>query len=312
MRRAAQLAIALAALAACGDDAEPFPPGSYLDDVRVLGIRAEPPDVAPGQRTRLSALVYDPGQGSRDLTYLWVVCDPDPHATSGSACVDLQSSRDPAAFLTDPPEGVRVFSPLLGLFDFPIDYTPPARLFEGLPENDPARVAGLTATVMLVIVEGSVIDGSAWRNLEDPDLRPLITLKRIRVADPGPDLNRNPRIETLRVNGVETADAEIVTVRAGENVELSALAADGSQQTFTRRLPDGGQVTEQEPLVYSWFTTDGRFDRGGDASSRTNGALPIRLQVPDLLRTPYVDVYAVLRDARGGIDWKRRRFTVEQ
>jgi len=50
-----------------------------LEEVRVLGVRAEPAEAAPGQDVFLESLVVDPlGAGLRNLEIAWAVCTPDP------------------------------------------------------------------------------------------------------------------------------------------------------------------------------------------------------------------------------------------
>ena len=60
MRRLALLP--LLALAACGTD---FAPASQVQGFRVLGLRAEPPDLHPGDSTTLDALVVNPSDPSQ-------------------------------------------------------------------------------------------------------------------------------------------------------------------------------------------------------------------------------------------------------
>ena len=45
-------------------------------DLRVLGVRAEPPEAAPGATVTFDTLVADPGGAGRELSYAWAICSP--------------------------------------------------------------------------------------------------------------------------------------------------------------------------------------------------------------------------------------------
>ena len=49
--------VGAALLSGCGSD---LPSASFIDKLRVLAVQAEPPEIAPGATTQLSALVLEP------------------------------------------------------------------------------------------------------------------------------------------------------------------------------------------------------------------------------------------------------------
>jgi hypothetical protein len=96
---------ALLALAACGPD---FDPASEVQGLRVLAVRAEPPELAPPgdasapSRAALDTLVAHPAfpsQPGRAATVLHVTCTPKPGDPAASSCTDLSELADPAALL---------------------------------------------------------------------------------------------------------------------------------------------------------------------------------------------------------------------
>lgn len=105
--RAKELAVlaiaALASLAACGDD---FDPASLVDSLRVLGVKAEPPELAlPSigaaagipDRATLSALVADPAQlvvPGRATSVVYLACTGDPLDPDGGVCTSFEELRD--------------------------------------------------------------------------------------------------------------------------------------------------------------------------------------------------------------------------
>jgi hypothetical protein len=112
----------LAAAAACSPD---FPPASRVDGLRLLAVRAEPPELAaPGDpsapsRAALDSLVAHPAfatDPARAAVVLHVACTPDPGAGAASPCVrfaslsdptELLAGADPAAACTAPGVGKR-------------------------------------------------------------------------------------------------------------------------------------------------------------------------------------------------------------
>lgn len=97
----AALAVATA-LVGCG---EQFKPGSYVDKLRVLAIKAENPEIAPvgnpdgfPDSTELTALVSDPKQlddPAREATTLYLGCTPDPLSLEQNVCTALETLASP-------------------------------------------------------------------------------------------------------------------------------------------------------------------------------------------------------------------------
>ena len=63
-------AIALATAAiGCAPDFDPF---NLVDKPRILAVQADPPELKPGERAQLRALVYAPDQA--EVSYHWQWC----------------------------------------------------------------------------------------------------------------------------------------------------------------------------------------------------------------------------------------------
>lgn len=75
----------LAVLAATGCEQD-VPDRTKVDQLRILGVRAEPPEAAPGGTVTLDALVVDPVE-QRPITLTWAFCTPDP-SEGVSSCTD--------------------------------------------------------------------------------------------------------------------------------------------------------------------------------------------------------------------------------
>ncbi len=100
MNRSLVVAAALA-LAACSPE---FDPASRIEKLRVLAIRAEPPELDPAglQTATLTSLVlradFD-AEPARTTTVVHLACLPLPGVDAPSSCVLLAGLKDPAAFL---------------------------------------------------------------------------------------------------------------------------------------------------------------------------------------------------------------------
>lgn len=294
------LAIALATVGlGCSNEPEvELKPASYIDKLRILAIKAEPPEAAPGENIILSTLVADPYGSVRRVGYLWVQCDPSTEGTFGNACAQQDTLR--TLNPNELPEGVRIF-PLF--FDFAF-YRAPFGVLNELDVDSIERRRGLTATILLVAWEGGNLE-----DLQNPEVMRQMAIKRIRIADPQQTPNRNPEISSLTLNGQPFDAFDVPKIKAGSTIELSATSTEESVQTFTRLLPDGSTEEQVEQNVFSWYTRGGRFTQGLSYSSRTDSGDPIGLELPELETLPndIVDVWVVLRDARGGTDWAKRR-----
>lgn len=293
------ITLASAAIACASDAADELKPASYIDKLRILAIKAEPPEATPGQFISLSALIADPYAGIRRVGFLWVMCDPSTEGEFGNACAqqDMLRSLDP----NELPEGVRVFPPLFGQNAF---YSAPWGILDELDVDSIERRRGLTATVLLVAWEGGRLE-----DLQEPDIMRQMAIKRIRVADPQETPNRNPELSAITLNGEPFDERDIPKVKAGSTIELAASSTEESVQVFSRVMPDGSTVEELEQNVFSWYTRGGRFTQGLSYSSRTESGDSIGLELPALETLPsdIVDIWVVLRDARGGTDWAKRR-----
>src|SRR6266849_4035051 len=59
-----------------------FDPASFVSGLRVLSVKAEPPEIPPGQTSMLTALVVDTDSGAIDLA--WAACMLGPAPASAA------------------------------------------------------------------------------------------------------------------------------------------------------------------------------------------------------------------------------------
>ncbi|MGC4121886.1 MAG: hypothetical protein QM765_46360 [Myxococcales bacterium] len=325
MSRAVPAVLLILALSACTD---PWPNVYSLKGLRVMAVRAEPPDLAPGQSTSLEALVVDPTAPARLNTLLWLACNPDPTQLDQPECAKyetLESFQNGGgdAGLASLPKGLvplGMTAPA-GAPAFPIIYKAPADTFANVPADDKRRIKGVIAVVLMLAIaeepparwpptEQDLADllGRASRK----EVPSVLTIKRLRVSET-PTPNHNPTLDHLRIEEENWAPGpRPVKIVPGVWTHFLSFAGDGAKEAFQDLDVDGNVVTKTESLSTSWFTTFGEFDKDRTVEGE--------IDRPEHLYLPYVladvpddrqgQVYAVLRDSRGGVDWNVRNFFI--
>ncbi len=332
--RALVALLSLAVLPACMGDLEPR---DQVSDLRVLGVRADPPMVHAGDTVALSALVVDPSLApgddagdAGDIRYHWYACalpesvlgfeggggpgNPKANAYEGS-CLDDPDVMDlgtgATARVTVPPDFLDDADLLLGAFGADL----PAGAKEAL-----LAVAGLYLRVVLVV--------------ETPDKR-VTAFKRV-VVTTAPTLNANPAPPAFVIVPEEdrgTAPATATPPPApdpGSNQGLPrCLSPDSPVQALSPgvfelapvNLPvdpetypvidmRGGLEVRTEKLYLSWFSTVPGGDRPVTQSTRPEVLFTVPDDVPEAqlvadpdTGAPSIPVWLVARDARGGTAW---------
>lgn len=289
-------------LAAC----ETFPPASELShENQVLALRATPPEVHPGSRVNLDALVHWPA-GAPTLS--WLVCLPDvtddlvtclpnhlPESSLPPLCADAPAARACVAGVGDA-----------------VGYTVPADAF---PDD------GVQHTIFVYMLAsagangfGECVDTLAGG---PPTFQCLLSIKRVVVSHREP-ANRNPVPTALVVDGVSLdasalaeldlggADLETHTLSLG--ITLDATSIDEVDQTAP---------SEDEParLTVQWFSTCGELaDPIVNLEVAADGGGGI-VHDAELTRwkpkqTGACLVHAVVRDENGGAGFFTQRIRI--
>lgn len=268
-RRAASFVVLAVLGAGC---AQPLPDRAVVDDLRVLGVRAEPPEARPGTTVSFDALVADPTGEGRSLSRVWAICNPGDGG--------IGSCGDPANVLA------------LGT-GLTATWTVPGDALEGL--DPPSALAGRDVYVVLGVEVAGVDDLS----VEVPH---DVAFKRVRVSTNGAP-NANPVLAELTVGGSAAQEAPLSVASAVE-LELVARPSSGSQESYF--LPGGTQAVEE--ARYTWLVTAGSV---GDAVSygETDGVGRTRWRLPE--GAAAATMWVVLRDGRGGTSWASQRVVVQ-
>jgi hypothetical protein len=299
-------------LCACEEE---FKPETEVAGLRVLGLRASPAELAPGQKATLSALVVDPLRPGQRNTLLWLGCEPDPLDLGRSLCSDMEALGDPTRFIPVSNNGAPPQLPpgvsVLG-FNERAEYTVRADLFSQLAAGDARRKTGTVGQVLMFAIGAEVNPLASREEMEavfekvrTREIPSVITLFRIRVRE-GAQANTNPDLGELRANGEALAPGATLRLASDKPTSLELTAPDAAFETYTQVAPDGTVETKAEQLISAWYSTSGRFE-----PSRVvlRSGTPLEYRPPDGTRLqPFPQdrrgtLWSVVRDVRGGQSW---------
>jgi hypothetical protein len=311
-------ALALTLVAAgCSAD---LPPSDRVDKLRLLAVRAEPPEVQPGQASALDTLTVYPGGfdgGGPQVSFLWLACLEAVGAQAPTACgVSAQGNGGAGTFDADggaPPDCAAQPDAALCLIGAgeTARYTPTAAALGG------GAVGEVILTVIAADEQAGGAAGCAITASQnggapaDPD-HCVIALKRLTVSTSATP-NGNPTLPLLALGGLSLADGSAHWSAGGAAQDVTAVRGPGSDE----RKGDG----TFETLTLAWFATAGSFDtsRSGFQPADCDPACmmtepPVTVDAhwtppnsDDAARyapTGTVQFWAVLRDDRGGVAWQ--------
>ncbi len=299
-----------------------FDPASFVTGLRVLAIKSEPPELAPGQTATVTPLVVDLSDfdgGMNSWTVDWWLCleTPNPGSSVGADCVAADAGTSLQPLGRGPT--MQVTMPDIQ----------PAQL--GLPDDS----GGVYLPVVLHVSDGTQTLAAVYRLRYSlfplyPNHNPVIDdVEVVPDDDAGApaSLSQDPPVELhagdqikLRTS-VQAGSAEIYPMIEGQlnlpdgGLSLSALGDGGLQFYDGGVRVDGTDIPlVQELLPVSWFTTIGSLSpdtTGAAAPDLTTVDKPDTTLKLDAKHTPPapadIDLYVVVRDTRGGTAWTQRR-----
>lgn len=262
-----------------------LPESSLVDRPRVLAIQAEPPEVRPGDTVLFSALLADPFEeigGS-----VWIACLDG----GGFGCpVDLAGLGDNPTPKELAAAGVIGFTP-----GFEPAWDVPADALDGF--SDEARLEGTSATVQ---VASFPAEGGDTAEVDFNDVE--VAYKRLIVSE-AITPNRNPVLETWRVDGNFVPSDSVVVVDAGQTYDLSVELTAESVEEYIYVNSDGVEETRTEEPYLSWYANHGSWPRSSLTVPLNGYDAPLETEwtAPDEPTTG--SWYVVVRDRRGGQAW---------
>jgi hypothetical protein len=278
-----------------------------VSEPQVLAVRATPPEAKAGTAVRYEALYATPAGPSPASDLDWGYCTerkplteqgpvaPDCLVASGSTVAPV--GRGLAVQGSLPANACRVFGPDR---PEPKKGEPPGR------PADPDVTGGYYQPLRLRIPSLDRYTTTATRVACGIS---GVTQEQLAYFTQNYVPNENPVLSGVSIGGVEAVADTVVPVKANSEVALEArwastesyLVFDPSSRTF---------ATKTETMRVSWFVT------GGNVAAPSGGRVggDPTLAVGTSWTTPAPGdawLWVVLRDDRGGTDWRSVRLRVE-
>lgn len=270
-------------LAACSDDLDP---SSWVNELRLLSVRADSPFALPGQTVKLDALAFDPE--GRALSWGWGTC-LEPDSTVATDCLHSLSFESLSIAANQTTHSLvmpATDSPYVGVAVVVCPGT-----------IGPGTTAGIPVTCT----------DSSGRKLSISEFE--VGVKRLSVRDP--TLNENPVISAVSWDGAAWPEGELKTsacktVKAGAcdefiKHELTLLAPDASERSVDR---DDKPI--EESAVLQFYATGGEFE--DDVRLFDTGTNTWQARREDAGKL--ITFWFVVRDDRGGVSWVSRQLRV--
>lgn len=287
---------------ACRDD---FASYNLVAGHRVLGLRATPPDLRPGERATIDALVV-----SDAPSYRWSWCPFSPGGASGVECPIAEAEL--RALVAASGSDIEVPPYDLGTeptatFEHVFSAELLAQLCAAIADAElPEGVSRPRCDGRFAITIVAVIDGGGE---EIVGYRPIGLL-----YDEARAPNANPQIIGGRLSVRGAPPFELVAGAATAVVRDVAYEIElDIPETAIERFDDvddaGQPIVASERLVITWFYDGGEMDK--DRTSFLDGFTDLEILRTNEWTTPTVEelardaarLYFVIRDDRGGLDW---------
>jgi hypothetical protein len=278
--------ILLLALAAGGCNPG-FAPATYVEGLRVFAVKAEPPEVAPGETTTMTLLAVD--TAGRPVAASWSAC-LIPAGTTTAVNPECVTAAAGAGFL---PLGDGLTATLTMPALSPLEL--------GLPD----ATAGFYLPVRIDVTAAGALVPAIYRVRYSLGLTPP---------------NHNPALAGLwLVEGAKNSttaaltpldEAAPPTVHVGDRLVLRGAFTADSAETYP--VPAGdprlGQTKEAtEILRLFWYATAGDISDEVTGGDQPDTVLSFDQRLPDLAGgSATIDVWLVGREERGGTDWVHR------
>ncbi len=273
----------VAGLLGCTDS---LPEVSRVDRLRLLSVRLDPPQAAPGDLVEAAPLVVDPMR--RPISYAWAACDPrlvleDPADCKAALAIPILANGDGRAMLSA--------DEILATF----------RRRPGPPLPDPAAAAALAGGGRIVLPLVLVL-----RAGNDT----ITAVKRI-VWSPGAGArNHNPQVLYV-VASRQPLDPQIARrIPAGFTVPVGVVQQGIDFEVFDP--DDAGPLEPRAERHHAhWFATGGSFLHDETVSGQTEAGPRSEENEWTAPSEPgTVRLWVVLTDGRGGETWEERPFEV--
>jgi len=282
MQLASWLCVLLAALgAACTPD---FDPIWLVKDLRVLALRADPPEVLVPQGVttfplvRITGLVADPRAPEALVDWTLLACTAEEinceAAQLSLTVVDKKQTR---------------------LDQIETEFTLGAALYRAARDADLLKgFGGVPVMVELQVHRGESADRA---------------IKRVVYGNPVPaekTPNSNPSLDSVAADGKPVAEPWVVS--AGQQVKILPQSPPSDKESYLVATYTGGQRQLTEYLDYAFFVSGGQLTNAATGGEPNPFVTDKRVDDLSTEWTPGADaaratLWVVVRDDRGGAGW---------
>ena len=277
MRRMALLLILLVAGCGKGED-----PATLVERLRILAVRADPPEATLDEIVGFEALIADPSGASRPISVTWAVCLLDvPSSASDTFC------SGPGSYPIQG-TGASVSLSLPDLADWIAQ--------RGIDLNKLIGDPRLGDIYLLIGIEVSAGDETVQ------------AMKRLKLQlKTGEPVNHNPQITDLEMDGASLG-AQPVSLNAGAKHKFRPVVSEDSREWF---IPDKDTDEKLEDNIFSWFATGGDLSDSRTILDTDNAGNDLVINDWTAPNEPGLhSLWLVVRDGRYGTDWIEILFEV--
>ncbi len=289
-------------------------PPYLVTDYTLLAVRGEPAEAKPNVSVTYSFLLVSPNGTVNDADALWDVClTPKPPSESNSVsseCTGVPdagtTSSGPTFTAAIPTKACQLFGPIA---------PPPTAGKPAVRPRDPDSTGGYYLPVQLWLpnLPTGALSGFALErigcSLANAPSAAIQEYNSTYLPNNDPGIDHADLVDAA--GNVLSLDVGPQMVTAGSVVTISATFAEGSAEVFPVLDPQSQTLVDrQESLSMSWFITGGTFqnDRTGVAFDETATSTSNQWTAPDGAGTLYL--WLVLRDSRGGTDYRSYQIQV--
>jgi hypothetical protein len=267
-----------------------------VDRTRILAIRADPPEINPGESAVFEALIPQPGI-EEPWPRLWFACPPASPGGIGFGCnLDLATTTATDGTGTAMPDGLIGFEPGL-----PPYYESDPYLLDGI-EDERDLAEGLHVLVQVTAAPPELLEG-ATADLDFNEIE--LGYKRLVISG-ATTPNRNPRIAEFTVDLQTVPLLSLVHVTAKQTYEPGVFIDIDTVETYEYLNRDGVVETRTEEPYVSWYTTGGTIVEAVTLYPFTETTW----KAPEESGSTGT-WYAVVRDRRGGMGWYSQKWIVD-
>jgi len=269
-------------------------PASLIAQERIIGVRAEPAEAAPGDLVKYASLVASPSGTVQAQDLSWSMCTlrkPVAENTPVSqACLTddlVQSAQGASAAIQVPSSACSNFGPL----------APPSKSGTLRP-SDPDATGGYYQPLRLDLgAEQAIFRERLSCGLAGASLTTAQTFRARYTA------NQNPTLVSLSAL-VDEAPVSLDALPANRRVRLVATWSPDSAESYPVFDSVSQTIVEQsESLWLSWFATSGTFDNSLTGRAQGDPAVSTENAWQSPAAAEIVYLWLVLHDSRGGADF---------